>query len=261
MLLGDLVPADVSLPAEARTIAVTGVSADSRHIAPGFLFAALRGTETDGSRFVGEALKRGAVAILTDRHTAIDAPVPVIRADDPRRALALIAARYHPRQPEHLVAVTGTSGKTSVADFTRQIFATSGFNAASIGTLGIVTAKGTEYGTHTTPDPVAFHETLDRLAREGITHAVVEASSQGLDQRRVDGLRLEAAAFTNLGRDHMDYHATVEDYLAAKLRLFEVVLPGGGTAVVDMDGARAGDVLAVAKSRGQKLIRVGRAGQ
>jgi UDP-N-acetylmuramoyl-L-alanyl-D-glutamate--2,6-diaminopimelate ligase len=261
MKLGDLVPADVRLPAEARTIDVAGVSADSRRIAPGFLFAALRGTETDGTRFVADAVKRGSVAVLAGVDAAIETTVPVVRAEDPRRALALIAARFHPRQPEHLVAVTGTSGKTSVADFTRQIFATSGFGAASIGTLGIVTAKGTEYGTHTTPDPVAFHETLDRLAHEGITHAVVEASSQGLDQRRVDGLRIQAAAFTNLGRDHMDYHPTVEDYLAAKLRLFEVVLPADGAAVIDMDGARASDVLAVAKSRGQELIRVGRAGQ
>ena len=260
MHLGDLVPADVSVPAEARMLDIKGVSADSRSIAPGFLFAALKGTETDGTRFVGEAVRRGAVAILAARGAAIETSVPIIRADDPRHALALIAGRFHPRQPEHLVAVTGTSGKTSVTDFTRQIFAASGHAAASIGTLGIVTAKGTEYGTHTTPDPVAFHETLDRLAADDITHAAVEASSQGLDQRRVDGLRIQAAAFTNLGRDHMDYHATVEDYLAAKLRLFEVVLPPTGTAVIDMDGARAGDVLAVAKSRGQKLIRVGKGG-
>ncbi len=260
MHLGDLVPADVSLTADARTIEVRGVSADSRSVAPGFLFAALKGTETDGTRFASEAVKRGAVAILAASDAVIDADVAVVRAADPRRALALIAARIHPLQPQHLVAVTGTSGKTSVADFTRQIFAAAGHPAASIGTLGIVTAKGSEYGTHTTPDPVAFHETLDRLAREGITHAVVEASSQGLDQRRVDGLRIEAAAFTNLGRDHMDYHATVEDYLAAKLRLFEVVLPASGTAVIDMDGARAGDVLAIAKARGQRLIRVGKAG-
>jgi UDP-N-acetylmuramoyl-L-alanyl-D-glutamate--2,6-diaminopimelate ligase len=260
MLLGDLVPAEVTLTGDARALEVTGVSADSRSVAPGFLFAALKGTESDGTRFIDQAVRRGAVAVLAARDATVDATVPVIRADDPRRALALIAARFHPLQPEHLVAVTGTSGKTSTADFTRQIFAASGQAAASIGTLGIVTAKGTEYGTHTTPDPVAFHATLDRLTRDGITHAAVEASSQGLDQRRVDGLRLQAAAFTNLGRDHMDYHPTVEAYLAAKLRLFDTVLPPSGTVVIDMDGARAGDVLAVARRRGHKVVRVGRAG-
>ena len=260
MRLGDLVPAEVSLPDAARALEIRGVSADSRSVAQGFLFAALKGTETDGTRFAGEAVRRGAVAVLAGEDAEIDVDVPVLRADDPRRALALIAARFHPRQPEHLVAVTGTSGKTSVADFTRQIFAASGHAAASIGTLGIVTAKGTEYGTHTTPDPVAFHETLDRLVADGITYAALEASSQGLDQRRVDGVRIEAAAFTNLGRDHMDYHPTVEDYLAAKLRLFEVVLPPSGTAVVNMDGARAADALATAERRGQRIVRVGRAG-
>ena len=260
MRLGDLVPAEVSLPDAARALEIRGVSADSRSVAQGFLFAALKGTKTDGTRFAGEAVRRGAVAVLAGEDAEIDAAVPVLRTADPRRALALVAARLHPRQPEHLVAVTGTSGKTSVADFTRQIFAASGHAAASIGTLGIVTAKGTEYGTHTTPDPVAFHETLDRLVADGITHAALEASSQGLDQRRVDGVRIEAAAFTNLGRDHMDYHPTVEDYLAAKLRLFEVVLPPSGTAVINMDGARAADALAVAERRGQRIVRVGGAG-
>lgn len=261
MHLKDLVPAEASLPAGAGAIEIAGVSADSRSIGPGFLFAALKGTEADGTRFAGEAVRRGAVAVLAATDAAVEADVPVIRAEDPRRALALVAARFHPRQPQHLVAVTGTSGKTSVADFTRQIFALTGHAAASIGTLGIVTAKGTEYGTHTTPDPVAFHATLERLADDGITHAAVEASSQGLDQRRVDGLQIEAAAFTNLGRDHMDYHPTVEDYLAAKLRLFEVVLPPSGTAVIDMDGARAADVVRAAEARGQTIVRVGRAGE
>jgi UDP-N-acetylmuramoyl-L-alanyl-D-glutamate--2,6-diaminopimelate ligase len=260
MHLGDLVSADVTLPGEARALEIAGVSADSRAIGPGYLFAALAGTETDGARFAGEAVRRGAVAILAANDARLDVAVPVVRSADPRRTLALIAARIYPLQPAHLVAVTGTSGKTSVADFTRQIFTAAGHVAASIGTLGVVTAKGTEYGTHTTPDPMAFHATLERLARDGVTHASVEASSQGLDQRRVDGLKLKAAAFTNLGRDHMDYHPTVEAYLAAKLRLFDTILPPEGTAVIDMDGARAADVLAVAERRGHKLVRVGRAG-
>ena len=261
MLLGDLVPADVGLPAGASAIDIKGVSADSRAIAPGFLFAALPGAATDGARFAGEAIRRGAVAILAEQHADIPGDVPILRAHDARRALALIAARYHPRQPEHLVAVTGTSGKTSVADFTRQIFALTGHAAASVGTLGVVTSRGTAYGTLTTPDPVALHKELDGLAAMGVTHAVVEASSQGLDQRRTDGLRIEAAAFTNLGRDHMDYHPTVEAYLAAKMRLFTVVLPPSGTVVIDMDGARAGAVEEESAERGLKLIRVGKAGE
>ena len=185
----------------------------------------------------------------------------MLRAADPRRAFALIAARFYPRQPEKLVAVTGTSGKTSVVDFTRQIFAAAGKPAASIGTLGVITATKREYGSLTTPDPAALHATLDRLAREGVTHAALEASSHGLDQRRLDGLRLTAAAFTNLGRDHMDYHPTVADYLAAKLRLFRDILPADGTAVIAMDGARAEDVLAAVSARGQRVFRTGIAGE
>ena len=260
MLLQDLVPSDVRLPAGAGSIAIAGLTADSRSAGPGFLFAALAGSHLDGARYAANAAERGAVAVLAAEGVEIAVAVPVIRSADPRRALALMAARFYPRQPEKLVAVTGTSGKTSVADFARQIFAATGHAAASVGTLGIVTAKGTAYGSLTTPDPVALHRDLDRLAREGITHAAIEASSQGLDQRRTDGLRLTAAAFTNLGRDHMDYHPTVEAYLAAKLRLFDTVLPASGTVVIDMDGAHAADVVAAAKRRGQRLIRVGKAG-
>jgi UDP-N-acetylmuramoyl-L-alanyl-D-glutamate--2,6-diaminopimelate ligase len=185
---------------------------------------------------------------------------PVIRADDPRRTLALMAARFHPLQPGQLVAVTGTSGKTSVASFARQIFETAGFEAASIGTLGVVSRPWTEYGSLTTPDPVALHHDLDRLAGEGVTAAALEASSHGLDQRRLDGLRIQAAAFTNLGRDHMDYHPTVEAYLDAKRRLFSAILPANGTAVVDLDDAHGASIAETATSRGQHLIRVGRNG-
>jgi UDP-N-acetylmuramoyl-L-alanyl-D-glutamate--2,6-diaminopimelate ligase len=260
MQLGDLVPADVGVPAGAAAIDINGMSADSRAIAPGFLFAAFPGTTTDGARFVEEAIRRGAAAIVAGRDAEIPDVVPILRSTDPRRALALMAAKFHPRQPAHLVAVTGTSGKTSVADFVRQIFSLTGHAAASVGTLGVVTARGTAYGTMTTPDPVALHKELDSLAAAGVTHAVVEASSQGLDQRRTDGLRIEAAAFTNLGRDHMDYHPTVEAYLAAKMRLFTAVLPATGTAVIDMDGATAGAVEEESAERGVKLTRVGKAG-
>jgi UDP-N-acetylmuramoyl-L-alanyl-D-glutamate--2,6-diaminopimelate ligase len=262
MLLGDLVATDVTLAPGAGAIDITGISADSRAVGRGFLFAALPGSTTDGARYVADAVARGAAAVLAAAGVGLDAPpgVAVIRAADPRRVLALAAARFHPRQPEKLVAVTGTAGKTSVAAFTREIFAAAGHEAASIGTIGVASRRWSTYGSLTTPDPIALHQALDRLAGEGVTHAALEASSHGLDQRRLDGIRITAAAFTNLGRDHMDYHPTVADYLGAKLRLFTTILPSDGVAVIDMDGARAGDVLAAAGKRGAGLIRVGRAG-
>ncbi|HZP19946.1 MAG TPA: UDP-N-acetylmuramoyl-L-alanyl-D-glutamate--2,6-diaminopimelate ligase [Bauldia sp.] len=261
MQLADLAGADLKLDQGAASLEIRGLTADSRAVERGFLFAALPGSTTDGARFAGDAAARGAAAILAGRKADIGAvSVPVIRADDPRRTLALMAARFHPLQPEHVVAVTGTSGKTSVAAFARQIFAAAGNEAASLGTIGVVSRRWSTYGAMTTPDPVALHAALDRLAREGVTHLALEASSHGLDQRRLDGLRLAAAAFTNLGRDHMDYHATVADYLAAKLRLFGAILPEGGVAVVDMDDGHSLDVVAVARRRRQEILRVGRKG-
>ena len=263
MLLRDLVTADVTLPERAGAIDIKGITADSRAAAPGFLFAALPGSLTDGARFVEDAASRGAVAVLCNAGAGVTPPpgVVLIRTGDARRALALAAARFHPLQPEHLVAVTGTSGKTSVAAFFREICADAGHEAASMGTIGIVSRRWSTYGSLTTPDPVALHAALDRLAREGVTHAAVEASSHGLDQSRLDGIRIKAAGFTNLGRDHMDYHPSVEHYLAAKLRLFTVILPKDGVAVVDMDGARAEEVEAVARKRGVAVTRVGRNGR
>ena len=263
MLLGDIATAELTLPEGAGAVEIAGLTADSRRVEPGYLFAALPGSSVDGARFAGHAVARGAVAILAGADASLDVgdDVPVVRAEDPRRALALMAARFHARQPDKLVAVTGTSGKTSVAAFVRQIFEAAGKSAASVGTLGVVSRDWTEYGSLTTPDPVALHAMLDRLAAAGVTHAAIEASSHGLDQRRLDGLRLVAAGFTNLGRDHMDYHATVADYLGAKLRLFSSILPTDGTAVVDMDGDYSEEVAMTAAGRGQALIRVGRAGR
>jgi UDP-N-acetylmuramoyl-L-alanyl-D-glutamate--2,6-diaminopimelate ligase len=262
MRLGDLATAGLALEPGDGSIEIKGIASDSRAVGRGFLFAALPGATADGAAYVGDAVRRGAVAVLAGAGVPLDLPPGVagVRADDPRRALAVIAARFHPRQPGTIVAVTGTSGKTSVAAFARQIFAAAGHEAASIGTLGIVSRRWSTYGSLTTPDAITLMASLDRLAGEGVTHAAIEASSHGLDQRRLDGVRIVAAGFTNLGRDHMDYHATVDEYLAAKLRLFTALLPAGGTAVVDLDGARAGDVAAVAAARGQRLIRVGRAG-
>ena len=263
MLLGDLVSDDLTLPVGARGIDITGLSADSRVIEDGYLFAALPGSTVDGTRFAGDAVERGAVAIVAGRTADVDVAddIAVVRSDDPRRALAMIAARFYPLQPDGLVAVTGTSGKTSVVSFARQIFEAAGKNAASIGTLGIVTRDRTEPGNLTTPDPIVLHMMLDRLAGVGVTHGAIEASSHGLDQRRLDGLRLVAAGFTNLGRDHLDYHANIEDYFAAKLRLFSEILPEGVTAVIDMDGEYSEEVATIATHYGQTIVHVGWAGR
>jgi UDP-N-acetylmuramoyl-L-alanyl-D-glutamate--2,6-diaminopimelate ligase len=179
---------------------------------------------------------------------------------DARHALALSAARLHPRRPEKVVAVTGTSGKSSVADFTRQLFATLGHKSASLGTLGVITSDGAAYGSLTTPDPISLHETLDHLAGEGVTRLAMEASSHGIDQRRLDGVSLSAAGFTNLGRDHLDYHGTTEAYAAAKLRLFDTLLPSDAPAVVNADGPYADVFLQGVRRRGLKLLTTGSAG-
>ncbi len=263
MLLSEIVPDDVMVPANARAIHIAGLTADSRLVQPGFLFAALAGSRTDGARFIADALARGAVAILAAEGAVIDAPahVPVLRARESRRALALAAARHHSRQPAHMLAVTGTSGKTSVADFTRQILTLLGRPAASVGTIGLVRPDGAVYGSLTTPDPISLHATLDELAGDGITHVAFEASSHGLDQHRLDGVRISAAAYTNLGRDHLDYHPTLDAYLAAKLRLFTELLPADGMAIVNADGAEAVRVIDAVQRRGIRLITTGFGGE
>ncbi len=264
--LDGLIGAEIDVPeGDPRTVAsvaVAGITADSRKVERGFVFAALPGTKADGAKFASGAVAKGAVAVLADRSAVLPhLGVPVLRASDPRRALALMAARFYGRQPTTAVAVTGTSGKTSVAEFTRQLLAACGRQAASLGTIGVVKPSGAIYGSLTTPDPVTLAATLAGLFDEGITHLAFEASSHGIDQRRLDGVRLAAAAFTNLGRDHLDYHPTIEDYLAAKLRLFEELLAPGLPTVVNTDGARADDVIAVARRRGHRLITVGTAGE
>lgn len=263
MLLSELVPDEVLLPAAPPAIDIRGLTADSRAVQPGFLFAALAGSRTDGSRFITDALAKGAAAILAAEAVTIDAPVhvPVLRAREPRRALALMAARFHARQPAHMLAVTGTSGKTSVADFTRQILTLLDRQAASVGTIGLVRPDGAVYGSLTTPDPISLHATLDELAGDGITHVAFEASSHGLDQHRLDGVRITAAAYTNLGRDHLDYHPTLDAYLKAKLRLFTELLPREGTAVVNAGGAEAVRVIDAVRRRSINLITTGFGGE
>ena len=263
MLLSDILPPDIPHPPGAASIEVTGITSSSGAVMPGALFAALPGAKTDGARFIPDAIARGARVIVAGAGKAapVAPPAVLIEVVNPRRALALIAAKFSRVQPACAVAVTGTSGKTSVADFTRQIFALLGRSAASLGTIGVVKPDGAIYGSLTTPDPVTLHATLAGLAAEGITHLAFEASSHGLDQHRIDGVELTAAAFTNLGRDHMDYHATVDDYLAAKLRLFTELLQPGQTAVINSDGAYADRVADVARKRGLRVMTVGRGGE
>jgi UDP-N-acetylmuramoyl-L-alanyl-D-glutamate--2,6-diaminopimelate ligase len=257
--LADLFPEAQGTPCASTPVQT--LAADSRSVSPGSVFVAVPGTKADGMSFVPQALASGAAAIVGEAEAPSDLAVPYLRVPDVRRALALGAARLHPRQPERIVAVTGTSGKSSVADFTRQLFAALGRRSASVGTLGVITSEGAAYGSLTTPDPISLHETLERLARDGVTRLAMEASSHGIDQRRLDGVRLAAAGFTNLGRDHLDYHGTTEAYAAAKLRLFETLLPGDAPAVINADGPFADVVLSAARRRGLPLITTGRAGE
>ena len=261
MTLGELLGPEANLPPALARVSVTGLAADSRAVEPGFLFAALPGVKADGTEFIAEALRRGAAAVLAPEGVAHPASqAPIIEDADPRRRLARMAARFYGAQPETTVAVTGTNGKTSVASFVRQLWTALGCKAASLGTVGVVSPRGTETLKHTTPDPIELHAILARLAKDGVTHLAFEASSHGLQQRRADGIKLAAGAFTNISRDHMDYHATFEDYFAQKLRLFTELLPQGAGAVVDVDSEAGKQVAAEAQARGLALITVGRAG-
>jgi UDP-N-acetylmuramoyl-L-alanyl-D-glutamate--2,6-diaminopimelate ligase len=256
--LTGILPVEGALASDTE---ITGISSDSRQIQPGMLFFALSGTKADGATYASDAAKRGAVAIVTGKGGALsDLSIPVVAVDDPRLALALSAASFFGKQPSTMVAVTGTSGKTSVAAFTRQIWEHAGFAAASIGTTGVVAPGRNEYGSLTTPDPVALHLLLKELADAGVTHASMEASSHGLDQRRLDGVRLSAGGFTNLGRDHMDYHPTVEDYHRAKLRLFDTLLPKGAPAVIFADDPWSEPTIKAAQAAKLDVLTVGRHG-
>ncbi|MDA7947645.1 MAG: UDP-N-acetylmuramoyl-L-alanyl-D-glutamate--2,6-diaminopimelate ligase [Hyphomicrobiaceae bacterium] len=262
MKLGELAGAGHSLPDDMSRVDICGLTADSRDVSPGFLFAALPGTQTDGAKFIPQALENGAAAILVPQDTSLPAKegLAVIEEPDARRAFALMAARFFARQPDTIVAVTGTSGKSSIVSYVRQLWQALGHQAASLGTIGIETPSGMKKGGLTTPDPVLLHRELAELADEGVTHLALEASSHGLQQRRLDGVWFAAAAFTNLSRDHLDYHPTFEDYLAQKLRLFRTLLPEGASVVVNADSDMAGPVAAAAKERSLPLITVGQTG-
>jgi UDP-N-acetylmuramoyl-L-alanyl-D-glutamate--2,6-diaminopimelate ligase len=262
MKLKHLLTVDAVSDARSAELDVTGISADSRTLKAGELFVAVAGAKDDGLRFVDSALAKGAAAIMAERvpPTPLPPGVAFVKVHDARRALAVAAARFFPGQPQAVAAVTGTSGKTSAAVFTRQIWAALGHKAASLGTIGLVSPKREVYGSLTTPDPVALHRALGSLAEEGVTHLAIEASSHGLDQHRLDGVRIAAGAFTNISRDHLDYHATMRAYLAAKLRLFAELIEPHGVAVINVDHACADEVVACAKQRRLRLLTVGRRG-
>src|SRR5579871_2496770 len=260
MKLREILPPDAAIAAGNADIDCAGVTADSRAVKSGDLFVAIAGGKTDGLRFVDAALAAGAIAVMAERAPQRPLPdtVAFIRVANARRALAQVAAKIYPRQPRIIAAVTGTSGKTSVAAFTRQIWSALGHRAASIGTIGVVSPRGETYGSLTTPDPVVLHRSLQQLADDGVTHLAIEASSHGLDQFRLDGLRIAAGGFTNITRDHLDYHPSFEAYLTAKLRLFGDLMNPGATAVIDVDHAHADAVFAAAKTRGLSVMSVGR---
>lgn len=233
---------------------ITGLTADSRNIEPGFLFAALAGANADGRDFINDAVQRGAAAVLAAPGTELDG-VPLLIDAQPRRRYAEIVARFYGAQPGHIAAVTGTNGKSSVAEFTRQIWTHLGLQAASLGTLGLVAPGRTRPGGLTTPDAVDLHATLAALANDGIDHAAIEASSHGLDQFRLDGLRISVGAFTNISRDHLDYHGSMDAYLDAKARLFTELLQG--TAVLNADDPYSHKLLA---GRDIRTLTYGKAG-
>jgi UDP-N-acetylmuramoyl-L-alanyl-D-glutamate--2,6-diaminopimelate ligase len=242
---------------------ISGISSDSRKVQKGQLFVALSGTKTDGAKFISDAASRGAAAVVVAEGASlpIDLAIPVIQSTDPRQLLALASAKFYGAQPATMVAVTGTAGKTSVVSFIRQIWAAAGLSAAQIGTTGVIAPHRNDYGTLTTPDPVSLHALLAELARDGVTHAAMEASSHGLSQRRLDGVKLAAAAFTNLGRDHLDYHPTMEEYFHCKMRLFEALMAKGSPAVIYSDDEWSDKAAFTAQAAGLDLRTVGRKGE
>lgn len=258
MRLTELLDPDMTPAENCPDIDIAGLTADSREVEEGFLFAALAGTRTDGAAFIAQAVERGAAAILTACDTTVaETGVPVLRGDNPRLLLALAAARFFHAQPETSVAVTGTNGKTSVAAFVRQIWSKLGLRAASLGTVGVVHPDGRWPLRHTTPDPVALHRMLRDLTGIDVTHLCIEASSHGLAQARMDGMRLAAGAFTNISRDHLDYHRDFEDYFAQKMRLFRDLLEPGAGAVIHAGGPEAGRVGQIARENGLSVVSVG----
>ena len=238
---------------------VTGFAIDHRKVARGSVFGAFRGAVFNGEEFIPQAIERGAVAIVALPKAEVEG-VPLIGDDNPRRRFAELAAKFYEPYPETVVAVTGTNGKTSTVEMTRQIWRMTGHRSASIGTLGVTTSDDQVKTGLTTPDIVTFLNNMTGLKRMGISHVAYEASSHGLDQHRAEGIPLAAAAFTNFSRDHLDYHPSMDAYFEAKMRLFEELLPPGKPAIVWTDDPKSGEVIERAKKRGHEILTVGRKG-
>ena len=256
MRLGALID-NLQEPVAAQT--VTGFAIDHRKVAQGTIFGAFRGAKFNGEDFIADAVAAGAVAIVASEDAHVEGALHIADSG-PRRAFANLAARFFQPVPARIAAVTGTNGKTSTVELSRQMWRMAGHNAASIGTLGVTTADGQEKTGLTTPDIVTFLANMSGLAREGVSHIAYEASSHGLSQFRNEGLPVQIAAFTNLSRDHLDYHSDMDDYFAAKMRLFDEVVMEGGTAVVWADDAWSEKAIGHAQERGLRLITVGKAG-
>jgi len=234
---------------------VTGVTCDSRAVKPGMIFAALPGVATDGRKYISSAIKKGAAAIVTTH--GVEADVPVISSAEPRLDYAHLASAFYPKQPKTLVAMTGTNGKSSTVEFLRQVWAQAGKKAACFGTLGVTSHAGYKPLTHTTPDALALHQTLDELTRSGVTHAAMEASSHGLKQYRLDAARVTTAGFSNLTQDHFDYHPDMADYFAAKARLFTELTPANAPVVINTNDDYGRELVKICEARGQDVMQVG----
>jgi UDP-N-acetylmuramoyl-L-alanyl-D-glutamate--2,6-diaminopimelate ligase len=257
MLLSQLTASYIDFKQRGADVDVTGITADSRDVKPGYLFIAIPGTQHDGRGFIDEAVKRGAVAVLSVADTKLDGAV-LLTTSDIREAVSALAARFYPQQPQVIAAVTGTSGKTSTAQFTREIWQALGYKSGSIGTLGLVTVEERRYGSLTTPDAITLHKMLDECVTKGITHVAMEASSHGLALHRLDNVRIASAGFTNLSHDHLDYHMTMENYFAAKLRLFSEVMKPGAAAILNADIAQYERLSETISNRGLKVISYGK---
>jgi len=264
MLLSNLIePAD-GAARHGENIAISGVTADSRRVKEGFLFVAVPGTQQDGRTFIEDAIARGAKAVLCESGTdpaSFPKTVTMITVPRVRETLSALASRAYPRQPETIAAVTGTSGKTSTVQFTRQLWTHGNHAAASLGTLGLIAPDITRYGSLTTPDPITLHQTLDEIAGKGVTHLAMEASSHGIELNRLDHVNISLAAFTNLSRDHLDYHETMEKYLDAKMLLFTKLLKPDGLVVLNADIPEYEDIRTTCETRGQKVMNFGHDGK
>ena len=261
MKLERIAELNLDVPEEIAALNISGLAANSSEVESGFLFFGLPGVNVDGASFASQAQTNGAVAAVVSMQSEVgDVSIPVWRCEDPRRILAYAAAQFYDNQPQIIGAVTGTAGKTSVATFLRQIWEQDERVAASLGTTGVVAPGRDDYGNLTTPDPISLHKLLNELSNAGITHAAMEASSHGLDQRRLDGVKLSVAGFTNLGRDHLDYHETVDEYLEAKMLLFKERLPKGAPAVIFADDPFSQAAIDAAKEGECNVLTVGRAG-